>query len=210
MDFNELPPARGLSKSIPSHLEGQVVVVHAADLASSRKLIPDFATWSQCFSLYAAVAMAHEPSRAGDLMAYNNLIATMSKRFPWPSWIIYDQNFREEAAAIPGKPWGKADASLYSQCFTGVITGSAEPWCQVCQSLGHQSGSCPYGPPFKRHRIETKREAPTQLCRKFNNNDGMCSYRGNCKFAHKCFLCGGDHPYSQCTKGRKNRRDGRK
>ena len=37
IDFNELPPARGLSKSVPSHLEGQVVVIQANELAASPK-----------------------------------------------------------------------------------------------------------------------------------------------------------------------------
>ena len=49
IDFNELPQARGLSKSLPPHLEGQLVIVQADDLAVSRKLIPNFETWSQCF-----------------------------------------------------------------------------------------------------------------------------------------------------------------
>ena len=52
IDFNELPPARGLSKSLPPHLEGQLVIVQADDLAVSRKLIPNFETWSQCFAIY--------------------------------------------------------------------------------------------------------------------------------------------------------------
>ena len=46
IDFNELPPARGLSKSLPPHREGQMVIVQAYDLAVSRQLIPNFETWS--------------------------------------------------------------------------------------------------------------------------------------------------------------------
>ena len=41
INFYELPPARGLSKSLPPHLEGQLVIVQADDLAVSRKLIPN-------------------------------------------------------------------------------------------------------------------------------------------------------------------------
>ena len=33
MDCNELPPAKGLSKSTPSPLGGQVVIIQASDLA---------------------------------------------------------------------------------------------------------------------------------------------------------------------------------
>jgi len=46
IDFNKLPPARGLSKSVPLHLEGQVVVIQADDMAASCKLIPNFEMWA--------------------------------------------------------------------------------------------------------------------------------------------------------------------
>ena len=47
IDFAELPPAKGKVKSIPHTVEGQIVVIQAADLMESRKLIPDLATWIQ-------------------------------------------------------------------------------------------------------------------------------------------------------------------
>ena len=97
VDFNELPPVRGLNKAAPPQLESQVVIVQADDLAVSHKLIPNFETWSQCFSIYAAVRIANDPSKAGDLMAYTHSIASMAKRYPWPSWIMYDESSREEA-----------------------------------------------------------------------------------------------------------------
>ena len=53
LDFAELPLAKGKVKSIPHAAEGQIVVIQAADLMESRKLIPDLATWIQCFSIYA-------------------------------------------------------------------------------------------------------------------------------------------------------------
>jgi len=55
IDFNDLPPAKGLSKAIPPYLEGQVIVVQAEELMTSWKMIPNFKTWLQCFALFAAV-----------------------------------------------------------------------------------------------------------------------------------------------------------
>ena len=55
IDFADLPPAKGKSRPISQATEGQVLVVQAADLLQSRKVIPDLATWSQCFALYVAV-----------------------------------------------------------------------------------------------------------------------------------------------------------
>lgn len=50
-DFADLPPAKGKSRSLPQSLEGHVIVVQAADLTQPRRVIPDLATWSQCFAL---------------------------------------------------------------------------------------------------------------------------------------------------------------
>ena len=43
VDFAELPPARGKARAVPQALEGQIVVVQAADLLQSRCVIPDLA-----------------------------------------------------------------------------------------------------------------------------------------------------------------------
>ena len=94
IDFSDIPPARGKAKSLPSTMEGHKIVVQAADLAQSRKLIPDMGTWIQCFALYTAVVMVKEPGWATDLLAYMSTIAKASLKYKWPSWIVYDQNFR--------------------------------------------------------------------------------------------------------------------
>ena len=91
IDFSELPPAKGKVRSLPSGLEGQVVLVQAADLSQSKKLIPDLATWVQCFALYLAVLAPQQPSRIPDLMAYMSCIAKASQKYNWPSWLVYDQ-----------------------------------------------------------------------------------------------------------------------
>ena len=88
IDFSDLPPARGKAKSLPSAMEGHIIVVQAADLALSRKLIPDMAMWIQCFALYAAMITVKEPGRAGDLFAYMSTIAKASLKYKWPSWIV--------------------------------------------------------------------------------------------------------------------------
>ena len=62
VDFTELPLANGKVRDTPRSVDGQIVhvVVQAADLVESRKLIPDFATWVQCFSIYVAVVFTKE------------------------------------------------------------------------------------------------------------------------------------------------------
>ena len=80
VDFAELPPAKGKGK-LPAHgLEGQVVVVQAADLVRSRRIIPDLATWMQCYAIYVAVKGAHSPDGVPELMAYQAIIAKASRK----------------------------------------------------------------------------------------------------------------------------------
>ena len=116
IDFTELPPAKGKDRPVPQSLEGQVIVVQAADLVQSRKIIPDLATWTQCFALYVATLASH---RLLDLMAYQALMAKASLKFRWPSWIVYDQNFRQEAAGNPHQVWAKADPAFTHNALPG-------------------------------------------------------------------------------------------
>ena len=145
IDFAKLPPARGKSRPTPQAMDGQVIVVQAADLLQARRVIPDLATWSQCYALYVAVLAPHQPTRLPELMSYQSLIARVSAKFRWPSWVVYDQNFRQEAAGNSHMSWAKADPSIYAQCFTNQAI-SAENWCDKCHSLDHYSSKCPSRP----------------------------------------------------------------
>ena len=53
VDFMELPPARGKCKTLSQNLGDQIVVVQAAELNQPRRIIPDLATWLQCYVLYS-------------------------------------------------------------------------------------------------------------------------------------------------------------
>ena len=67
IDFAELPPAKGKGRPVPQSLEDQIIV-QAAELLQARKIIPDLATWIQCYSLYAATMATMFPARFPDLM----------------------------------------------------------------------------------------------------------------------------------------------
>jgi len=101
IDFTELPPAKGKARNVPQSLEGQVLVVQAADLMQAWKLIPDLATWVQCFALYATTLLTHQPNRVSEMMAYQSIIARANAKYRWPSWVVYDQNFRQAGIDEP-------------------------------------------------------------------------------------------------------------
>ena len=142
VDFADLPPAKGRVKANTHAMEGQIVVIQAADLLENRKLIPDLATWVQCFIIYSAVLISKEPDRAKNLLAYMSLIAKCSLKYKWPSWVVYDLNFRQEAAETGQRDWSKVEPSIYTQCFTGAAINQ-ESWCRRCHSIDHATDTCP-------------------------------------------------------------------
>ncbi len=217
IDFAELPPAKGKTRPVSQALEGQIVVVQAAELLQARKIIPDLATWVQCFSLYASVVALSSPARISELMAYLTVIAKASQRYRWPSWIVYDQNFRQEAAGNPSQSWARVDPSIYAQCFTGQAL-SSENWCTRCQCIDHTTASCPYrprkkpwhsaggaGPASPSGRQEQAAGRQAQVCIKYNKFDGDCKFGKECRYLHICSSCRQPHPVSRCKAlGEKN------
>jgi len=216
IDLADLPPAKGKVKAIPNAAEGQIVVVQAADLMEHRKLIPDFTTWVQCFNIYTAVVISKEPERAKNLLAYMSLIAKCSLKFEWPSWAVYDLNFRQDAADSGLKDWSKVEPSTYAQCFTGASI-SQENWCRRCHSIDHVTDTCPIKPGATARKRESRpfpspmptKKRPSyhsrpETCKKFNTYNRDCRFGDMCMYQHKCEGCGEPgYPVSRCVKSKK-------
>lgn len=205
VDFAELPPAKGKGRLMPQSLEGQIIVVQAVELMQTRKIIPDLATWIQCFSIYTATLLSKYPARMPELMAYQTIIAKASQRY---RWVVYDQNFWQEAAGNPHQSWARVEPSIYAQCFTGQAI-SAENWCTRCQCLDHTTSSCPYRPRKKQwtgvggsSSTSTQGRQEQQICIKYKFN-GDCKFGKECRYLHVCSACKEPHPISRCSAGRK-------
>ena len=204
IDFSDLPPAKGRQLT-PTNYNSQLVLVQLQEVERQRKLIPDFLTWSQCFAIYTAVLGADQPHRLPELMAYQIEIARCAKKYKWPSWIIYDINFRQAAAGRSGLSWATVESSIYTQCFTCMAKDPSDVWCRNCQSLDHGTATCPIMPQSKiprRERLipEPKREAGGEakkdtICRNYNTKG--CSYP-HCPRRHVCWNCHEKHPLSKC------------
>ena len=184
VDFTEFPPAKGRVRT-PLY-NGQLLLVQMEDVASSKNLIPDFPTWAQCFAFFTAVLGAHNPTLLPDLMTYLTDTATHAKRFRWPSWVIYDQNFRLDLARKPGLCWARVDATIYAQCFMNMSTNPSEAWCRYCFAFDHVSQACPIAPTRPLKAVEPSRtndglpaQQSCEICRKFNSQKGANSLIAN-------------------------------
>ena len=54
-----------------------------------------------------AVITNKEPEHTSNLRAYMVSIAKASTKYSWPLWVVYDQNFYQEAADIGLRDWAK-------------------------------------------------------------------------------------------------------
>lgn len=108
------------------------------------------------------VLSSHHPSLTSELIAYQLLIVQHSKKFEYPSWLQYDIEFRQWAAASRFTKWSHIHPQFYAYAFTA--RSKATGWCPVCHLDGGnhsydcprftfvqprlQSGSLPYCGPF--------------------------------------------------------------
>lgn len=65
-------------------------------------------------------------------------IAKVKLEYSWPSSVMYNQNFCQEATDNGSKNWLKVEPSTYTQYFTNAAI-SSQNWCKVCQSIVHGS-----------------------------------------------------------------------
>ncbi len=208
IDFTELSPAKGRTKAVAGELEGQVLLLQASDLIQAKRVTPDLGTWLQCYALYSAVMLTKYPNRAVSLMMYAATVAKLSQKFRWPSWVVYNNSFRQEAAESGKTDWGKIDGSLHAQCFLGMAL-SSEGWCSLCKSLEHVTRSCPAmrhprkherSPPSSRFPASKQFKEAASICGNFNRNNGECRFMPKCNYRHICRKCHGPHPVSACQR----------
>ena len=146
-----------------------------------------------------ASVTAYQP-RLADLMAYQSLIAKVRAKFKWPSWVVYDQNFRQDAVGNLQLAWAKVDPSTYAQCFTNQVI-SRENWCEKCQSLDHTSGNCPSRPrkrPWSAMMPQDQPGSNDDICKKYNRFNSDCKFGKECRYLHMCLKCREPHPISRC------------
>ena len=99
-------------------------------------------------AIFTAVIASKNPPRSPDLMAYMTIVAKASQKFAWTSWVVYDQNFCQEAACSTSTQWARVNPSIYTQCFTGMAIG-AEGWCKKYASQLNTHQRAVHLPPSK-------------------------------------------------------------
>ena len=178
-------------------------ILQLQEVDRPQKLIPDFMTWAQCFAVYTAALGTDQPQWLPELMGYQLDMAKYARKYKWPSWVIFNMNFHQEAACRPNLSWAEAaghrESKIYSQCFTGMAKDPHESWCRTCQSLDHSTSFCPMMPPTKTPRKERQSVEATgkssEICRNYNTKG--CTYP-KCQRQHIYHCCKEKHSASRC------------
>ena len=186
IDFTELPPAKGKSRPIPQSLEGQVLVVQAADLLQARKIIPDLATWLQCFALYVATLAPSQPSRVPEMMAYQTIIAKNIDGHLGSCMTKILGRKRRITLLNHGQRWNQASmpsASQGKQLARRIGAFIASAWTMQ-PTAAHSDHANVHGVQHSLSCIRKKTDKP--VCIKYNKFNGDCRFGKECRFRHVC------------------------
>ena len=149
--------------------------------------------WEQAFRVYTTIYCHANPTRAGEILQYTDIIHRAAATFSWDNVAKYDYVFRQLMAEKPYRSWAK----VYTQMWNITLN---EPIKKFNEYSSNSNGSKASG--------NSKRK--DSYCWKFNKSNN-CPYGKNCKFEHKCSYCGNqNHSFQNCLKrnGKKNHSSG--
>ncbi len=230
IDLGSLLPEQLQTAASTAHSSSIVILPESLYETQRRKKrqIPDIATWVQVYSIYMLILASKHPDHLPELIAYQLLIVQHARKFEYPSWLHYDTDFRQWAAANNYRKWSEIHPQFYAYAFTAHSKASA--WCPICHTEGgSHTFDCPkfvapptsrpnprpimYSPPapFMQRPILPRPPLSNRLgpppgkrpkpehCILFNKNNGSCPYGDCCKFAHRCAYCAQTgHPVASC------------
>jgi hypothetical protein len=172
--------------------------------------VTDILQWLTCYTAMVGVLSKAYPSMVPEFMSYQATIIKCARDFDGLAWAQYDRAYRRQVAQTKELRWSKLNPTLYSLCFAGKAKRHIV--CAFCLSDNHSSEQCAEnhnsltaslpGYPPQVASVPAWGAAPRieKLCNLFNAKDGpRCGFR-NCKFAHKCSACRGNHPRAYCRR----------
>ena len=216
IDLGELRPVGTLERLNPDPDPLKYVIMSGMEVARAKKKpITDIFRWIECFTIYVAVLASKYPSVVPELLAYMLVIIKAQREYEEPAWRLYDEAFRDKAAAMGNKKWAQVDPHIYDQVFTGRACRTA--LCGICDSIGHTGDGCPNSRSLPKKRLSAgdgpsakyaartaspqAAQQPSDICWSFNKSpSGKCKFGNVCRFKHMCATCLGRHPMLACTK----------
>ena len=89
----------------------------------TRREVPDFLCWTQCFNMYMAIVVSKYPEKIREMLAYQALIVGESRR-GGRGWRLYDAAFRQQIRSLEAVNFASINQSLYSTTILAWSAGS--------------------------------------------------------------------------------------
>lgn len=214
IDLSDLLPEQ-LRRSVTATAASIVLLQESAYETNHRKKrqIPDIATWVQVYSTYMLVLASKFPDSLPELIAYQLFIVQHSTKFRYPSWLHYDTEFRQWAAAnkhakdmVSDQPSALCPclygAGILSELVPGMPDRRWQPHLRLPAAfqpltwhpISPLPPSGPIPSPAAPTRMPTclttspsppKRSKP-EHCILYNKYNGACLYGDSCISKHRC------------------------
>lgn len=170
-------PSSGRGSNLTINESGQIEV-----MPKTTRQIYSIKEWTDAFLIFMYIYIKKFPSKAGELLQYIATIREAEGRGGASSgWKTYDENFRMRQAVAP-MPWGK----IHSDLWLKTVACMSQPSVMAVKNTTVSS--------------QNTLGRPKNVCYDFNSPRG-CRF-ANCKYAHKCLICKGDHNQSKCNNQR--------
>jgi len=93
----------------------------------------------EAWNIFMAITVAHKPSKALELIAYQAIITLASMQFPLTAWLNYDIQFRITAASDPTILWNVRYTDLWLKWIMPFVRQpqSDRYPCSYCGSITH-------------------------------------------------------------------------
>lgn len=151
--------------------------------------VNSIARWDQAFRVYSAIYLKANPSKVAELADYTQSIHKYAATYPWQRVYNYDILFRQLVEKDPSRPWDIVHYAYFMDQF-----GENVNLTQAVRSQG--AGPSGFNSPAGNQGgfVLNKKDC----CFRFNKS-GKCKWGSNCKWEHKCYLCGlSNHGYNTC------------
>ena len=193
VEFGEFPPVAG-QEPLDEDLEERV---RPGDRRRRSREVPSILFWMSCFTLYKRAVLIEEPNRGAELDAYGESVLDAARSYRWEFVRNYDQKFRAAAVGDTSRSWAYLDTSLFTKEVTcphaAYVAANARPAAGLDRQPARKRSKPGMEPRGRGGEVEA------DVCRRFNWQDGQCSFADRCKYRHICSRSRGQHPVGRCS-----------
>ena len=188
-----------------------------------KRTIDNFDTWLQAWNCYEQQIMTTNPRRYFELARYRENIQMANRKFRWANVYMFDIQSRMKAATRRQNPQLHIlDTTLYTTMLDASALRPHPRQCSRCKSFDHLVRDCAFLETETLEEVKSQQKATTkgkptgnqstshtqwkfdkwfsstgkEGCNLYQRN--LCTHGANCKRAHICKACRGEHTQADC------------